>query len=684
MDSRWLRLRDCRFALLTDGDAFVGLGRAEIGQARVRSGRLPLRPCSQTFSGLELSSLLLREVVTGAEDVRIRLEAQFSPLPVKLMRDHSFDPIHDTGDWGAPRVSGTGELDLVLRPARDSFNGVDFEGFAYHWEYRSADVPIFYLLDRASWELDGDIEGATVVSQSSCSDPIVCFEADTSWTTEGLIYWEPDAPNPVMTHNLPRWVSHQAFDFQHKGGRTLLGVFERVDLIRSVLRREPGKGELKTFDKHIFDQTTAYSTSPKKVMLSTGAKSQVDQQNVWTWVMDEVHARARAEFGLAEEPLIPRVSMNYWENFTVETYYEDLLPGAVAIGARQVFIDNLKKSAMTERCPHPGVFHWNMCCGHEYEISPALGGAETVKEFVSRCRQEGVQVLSWTNNDQALSSPVNRAERDDRKWFVLLEDTRQKFGGAYAGVMSVLDFKRPDARRYFVESHIRIKDQTGLDGYLFDSFYNLGFMPISYRDGTPTTMWRECLAAVKELQDGGVHFLIESFGPFGQPQHGCPKSYDVERCWVCYKIGLGNDYTTVPVGPAADDPRVNEAAALYYVLAHMTCPPMPLFQDNRRIDARWTEAHKQALRDYHACRADMARRYLQEDGKAVLWHDAGRTRATIWHFAQREVVLPGRVTDVTARRPLPAARTYRLEACHTYVVEDAELPVVVSEGEQGP
>lgn len=679
MDRRWLRLQDCRFDLVTDGDAFVGLGRIEVGRTLVRSGRLPLQPYSQTFTGMELSSLRLRDVAQENGEIRIGLDAGFRPLPVKLMRDHSFDPIHDTGDWDVPRTAGTGELDLVLRPAHDSFNGRGFQGFAYHWEYRSKDVPIFYLLDRTSWELDGNIAGATVVSQSSCSAPVVRFDADTPWTTEGVIYWEPDMPNPVMTHNLPRWASHQAFDFQYKDGRTLIGVFERVELIRTLVRREPGKPELKTFDKHIFDQALTVSTSPKRVMLAEDATSQVDQRNLWTWVMDEVHARARAEFGLAEEPLIPRVSVDYWEDFTVETYYDDLLPAAVAIGAKQLFVDNLKKSAMTERCPHPGVFHWNMCCGHEYEIAPRLGGPEKVREFVSRCREHGIQPMSWTNNDQALSSPVNQTERDDQEWFVRLEDTRQKFGGAYAGVMSILDFKRPGARRYFVDSHVLIKEQTGLDGYLFDSFYNLGFMPISYRDGRPTTMWRECLETVKELQDAGVHFLIESFGPFGQPQHGCPKSYSIERCWVCYKIGLGNDYTTVPVGPAGEDPRVSEAAALYYVLAHMTCPPMDLFQDNTRIDARWTEAHRQALRDYHACRSHMARRFLQEDGKSVLWHDAGKTRATIWNFERRDVVLSGRVADVSAGRELPPAETYRLEPSHTYLVEGAELPEVVCE-----
>ena len=38
------------------------------------------------------------------------------PKPVKVLRDHSFDPIHDSGDWDTPR-SATGELELVLQPA---------------------------------------------------------------------------------------------------------------------------------------------------------------------------------------------------------------------------------------------------------------------------------------------------------------------------------------------------------------------------------------------------------------------------------------------------------------------------------------------------------------------------------------------------------------------------------------
>lgn len=669
-----IKFHNLTFELLSDQENFLGLGAIHIGNTQVRSGRLPLRPRSQSFKGSELIGLQLLGTDESGDEIRIRLAAGFRPMPVKMMRDHSFDPIHDLTDWDNESSAGSGELDLVIRPSRDSFNGVEFYGFSYHYEYRSEEVPLFYLLDLASWEIDGDIEGATAVSQSSCSNPVVTFEKDTHWTTEGLMHWDLEHPNPVMTHNLPRWASHQAFDFQYKGHVTLLGVFERVGLIRSALLRESGKAELKTFDKHIFDQSLTVSTPPRKILLNSDPKTDVAQRNIWTWVIDEVHRRAREEFNLVEEPMIPRLAQNYWHNFTVESYRNDLLPAAASIGVKQLFVDNLKKSAMTDKTPFPGKFNWNMCCGHEYEIAPELGGNEGVRAFVEECAGHGIHVMSWTNNTQALSSPINAAERDDKGWFVLLDDTRLKYGGAYAGVMSVLDLKNEGARRYFIDAHIRIKEETGLAGYLYDSFYNLGFMPISFRNGNVTTMWKECVQAVKELQDAGVHFLIESFGPFGQPQHGCPKSYSIDRCWVVYKVGLGNDYTTITSGPTYEDPRAGEAAALYYILAHMTCPPIPLFKDGKRIDELWTDAHRRALNDYQNSRESMKTRYLQEDDLSVIWHNESGSRATIWNFADRHVSLPGEVTDLTLGQKMEIADKYELKASHTYGVEGENLP----------
>ena len=678
MQKKSVVLRDCRFEILSNKGLFLGLGKAWIGKTLVRSGRLPLRPYTQTFTGLELAELRLLGVDEKKKQIRIRLEASFRPLPVKLLRDHSFDPIHETGDWDKPAEAGTGRLDLVLEPASDSFGGVACHGFAYRYEYKSKTVPLFYLLDHASWELDGDIVGATVVSQSSCSAPTATFTKDTYWTTEGLIHWEDTASlaNPVMTHNLPRWASHQAFDFQFKGDKTLLGVFERVDLIRSIVMREPRKPELKTFDKHLFDQSLSYKTSAKAILLNADPKSDTDQKNLWTWVFDAVADRARAEFGLAEEPLVPRLCQNYWDNFTIDKYREDLLPAAAALGFQALFIDNVNKSAATERCPHPD-FHWNMCCGHEYEVAPRLGGPAALQRFMDDATKLGIRPFAWTNNDQALSSPINAAERDDKGWFVRMEDTRLKYGGAYAAVFSILDFGVEAARRYWIDCLKKIKDETGLDAYLYDSFYNLGFMPINYRTGKPSTQWRGLLAAFKELQDYGLHFLIESFGPFGSPQHGCPVSYaEPENIFACYKVTAGFGYTTIPTANPVQIEQ--EVGKLYRFFAHMACPSFGLFYNGVRIDRIWTERHKQALADYNGNHTHMHRRFLQEDGMGVLWHDQAGTRATLWNFAEREAKLLGRVRDLTAGEDLPPAAAYELKPYQTYAITDVEkLPTQI-------
>lgn len=665
MNRKLIRIGPCACEVLTAGDSFLGLGRIWIGKTLVRSGRLPLRPHTQSFAGLELAGLKLLRIRGG----RIELEAQFRKMPVKVMRDHSFDPIHELGDWDKAAISGTGRLDLVLEPARDEFNGVKFAGFSYHWDYRSKEVPLFWLMDQASWELDGDISGATAVSQSSCSAPVAKFDKKNSWTTEGILFFlvEKGNENPVMTHNLPRWASHGAFDFQYKGNNTLIGVFDHVDLIRSVLVRDAGKPELKTFDKHIFDQALQVKTTAKRILINTEAKTEIAQQNVWTWIHEDVENRARAEFGLKQEPFIPTIGQNYWNNFTAESYFKDLIPAAAAIGCKRVFVDNLKKSAMTDRTPFPGKFNWNMCCGHEYEIAPELGGNAGVKSLVSRAAKLGVTVKSWTNNDQALSSPLNKAERaDGRNWFVLLEDARQKYGGSYAGCMSVLDMSSKEARDYFVKSHIKIKKQTGLNWYLFDSFYNLGFMPVSYRNMKPRTMWRGLLLAFKQLQDAGVHFTIESFGPFGCPQHGHPSSYNFSAIFACYRVGMGNDYSTVPTGAALKDVTPRSAAGVYFALAHMAYGGMPIFEDGKRIDQIWTAEHKQALADYHVALPNLHRREIQEDGLGVLWRDKTGKRSTLFNFKARTMSLPGKVVDITTGKPLPHASQYAVETCHTY------------------
>ncbi len=193
------------------------------------------------------------------------------------------------------------------------------------------------------------------------------------------------------------------------------------------------------------------------------------------------------------------------------------------------------------------------------------------------------------------------------------------------------------------------------------------------------TFWRQTLEALKELQDADVHFRIESFGPFGEVCHGCPKEYNLENLFACYKSTMGTGYTTIPTGQETPQSAPWPVADYYRILAYMANPGHPLFYDGVRIDKLFTDEHKRILAEYYANQSAMERRFLQEDGQSVLWHDAAGECATLWNFADREVSLPGTVVDLSTGETLPVAEHYALQALHTYSLTGAPLPTRVTE-----
>lgn len=680
MEKQQITLGACRVEVLTDGEKYIGIGKVWIDETLVRSGRLPITIFTQSYTGAEIDSLVFRWIEQTDESIRIMIGVIFRPMEVKPMRDHSFDPVYEQADWDSPCIAGTGDLTMVITPAADSFNGVEFNGLAYHYEYASTDIPIYHILEKASWELDGDIEGATIYNQSSCSDPVATVAADTFWSTEGYLFFLDEASyaNRCMTHNLPRWASHQAFDFQGKGNKTLLGVYGRVELIRSLLTREAGKAEFKTFDKHIFDQTFSFATSPKSILLNCDPKTMVAQQNVWTWVYDIVHRRARAEFGLKEQPAVPTAAIHYWNLRSIDSYLVDVVPGTVNVGGRAIFMENFKKSDLTEGGNSFTPFNGgNFCISHEYEIAPFYQ-TEKIKAYTDYCRKLGIANYMWTNTYVSHSAKINSDERDNKGWFCALEDTRLKYGGAYSNWSSCIDLKHPDARKYYIEAHLKVAEETGLAGFYIDSFYNLFFMPVNFKRGYPTTMWREALEVLKTWQEAGLGIYIESFGPFGQPGHGHPASYNAQNIFACYYVGLGNGYTTIPVpGSISTENIKHDVAFIYYQCAHKVPPKLDLFVDGKRLDEFYGPEHRRVLDEYHNYLDRLYTRYLQEDGLSVIWHNETGNEATLWNFVDRQAALPGTVTDLTSGEELPAQAVYSLQATHTYAISVCPLPTEV-------
>lgn len=605
MNRERIRVGQCECEVLTAGDSFLGLGRIWIGDMLVRSGRLPLLPASQSFLGLETAGFRLLAVEETPAGIAIRLSVGFRRALLRQATDYHLERVYDTADWDGSQAGVESSLTLHLAPATDTLGGLVLAGFRYWWDY-AGPQSLFWLMDRASWEIDGDIRGATAWSQCLCAPPVITFADDTAWTTEELIPEADCKPgtNPVISQFWPRWMGHQSFDYQFKAGATLVGLFDGVGLIRSAQRREPGAAELKTFDRHIFNESARCATTPKSILLNVAPRTAAAERDLWSAVYDETNRRAREEIGAHEIPASTCLSWNFWKGHTFDSYRTDLLPAAANCGVESIFIDNVNRSNATEGAAG------NQCQSHDYQVAEKLGGPDLLKRLVSDGRAAGVRVYSWTSTAQSPDSPLFKQHRGTPGWFVKMEDGRQVFGGTHSTEFQFQNLAHEPARRNWVEGLLKTRDLTGLDGYFFDMAMNVSFAPISYEGLHPSTQWRETLSAIKALQDGGVE-LDGLCPPFVRPgQMYDPSCGTPESLFLNYRMVVA-----FPGRPL----RLWTPAEMFRVFAYGSIPALHLFYDKARIDTIFTDEHRRILREFRECRPLMRVRKLSEDDTTVTW-----------------------------------------------------------------
>jgi organic radical activating enzyme len=195
-------------------------------------------------------------------------------------------------------------------------------------------------------------------------------------------------------------------------------------------------------------------------------------------------------------------------------------------------------------------------------------------------------------------------------------------------------------------------------------------MPVSYSGLNPTTQWKELLILLKELQDYGFNFLIESFGSFCTPFHGAPVNYgERKNIFSGYKCKISLGYTTIPSGTKIKFPT--ESNFIYYFFAYMVSYDFHLFQNGKRINQVWQKEHKNALRDYNENHQFMKKRYLQENENGVLWSDDKNKRITLWNFKERKAPVQGKVFDLTEKQQIISENgAVHLKKNHTYMITE--------------
>ncbi len=665
------------------GEAFFGLGRITIAGQLVRDGALPMRPFTATHDGIEFDRFVLERVEEqGGGRVVLHTRALGTAAHVAALQDHSLDPVWNSRSWDG-RVLAEAEVDWVLQAETRSIGERDWTGFSYSYEFHSDTLEIYYLLDRATWELDGQAQGITLLRQQMGEDPLVTLDAETEYSTAACI---PFPLNPIMTYDVPRWASEQGFDYQYRDQQGLIGLFAHCGLIRTIVARNAGDAQIRHFDKHIFDQSGHGQTVPKFIGLAAVGEA-TDHLNAWTQVFDADQDNVLGEFGMRRTYPRTTLSHNFWVKFTSESYLEDLLPAAAALGFQQIFIDPCWENDMTREREGvlPPFASGNMCCPHEYEVAHVLGGIEGYGKLVEAAREQQVDIISWIGSHQSQNSPYLRAHNVE---VIKGPDGRHFYGSGYDAIYG-MDLASPfgpmfrDAiRRGFLA--------TGISGFLYDSYYNFAWMPINFHTPDPEqptnphagtlkahTMWRQLAEIMAFWQQAGIHMLIESLGPWGQPQHGVQGNYTLAGGALAYQCAVNTGYSVIPT-PETSAGKVKVGPEFYFrLLAHKAPSTLNLWHNdgsgaNRRLDQLADPLLRAGNLAYRVILPRLHTRTILHGDAGVLWQDRrGRTSA-LFSFAAGRVPVSGAAAYrdlMTGRRGAIDADGLHAEAWHVYELE---------------
>jgi len=669
--------------IVSKNDMYLGIGTVILDGVTVREKDLLALPYFATLDGIEYKSFRLNNVKEEGKKVVISTTAIGTYCDIAAVLDHSLDPVWSIMPWNG-EIIAEDELNIIIEPATKKIRGKEFKGFKYQLVFSSKKREIYYILDRSSWEINGTAVGNTVLQQSMGGDPKVTFSENTTYTSAGNI---PFKTNPIMTHDIPRWASGQGFDYQYNKDVALIGLFENCGLIRSIIARNPKDTAIRYFDKHIFDQGKKVKTVKKFIGIAKNVGDYVDHLNLWTGVFDADQDNVLSEFDMDRTYPWTSIGQNLWENFTADSYRENLLPAAAALGFQMMFIDPFWENDMTRVKNGTLTVGGSMCEPHEYEVSEVVGGIAKYKKLAEDARSLGVEIISWIGSHQSSHSPYLR---EHKREIIKQMDGRHYYGSGYDDIHG-MDLTSPFGDM-FEESIARGHKATKTAGSFYDSFFNFGWMPVNYqtidhndpndRHGVLKvhTQWRRLAQIMASWQKQGLYMLIDSIGPWGLSQTGVQGNYSKPGNEpLAYQSSINIGYSLIPTNKDATVKKniIRGPEFYYHLLALKVAPRHNIFTTNAkgesvRLDkVEGAPIIKQSNLDYRAVLEFMHTRTIFKGNSGVMWESKDKKTKVFFAFKPLSVKIAKnkKIFNKTTDKDVAYSGTrFAAEAYNTYVI----------------
>lgn len=539
-----------------------------LGIREVRAGKLPLRnatklwkPFFATPEGIHYNRFELRDAkVTRAGEVTILADAVGSAAGIQEEQD---EYLGDIVNLSLPDLPVRDRFEWILAPSASRLDGRAFQGFSYRYRFTSrTGRKIYRLFDDATWEIGGQVKGNTLLLQGEVNPPATELTKDLFFTTACNYYGAEmtafmTEPKRVSFQRLPRFGTLQAFDFIAHAKGALLGLFEPLEEVLTVVQKNKGEDVLHVLDELRRPLSDAFETFPKHILFhaAPGPWAREDQRNLWAAAYDLVHEAVRRRYRVKPSPIQPRVWIPQVsrDTFTLDgnTYPREKNLVAFAdrridawadMGAKEICIHSIWHSDYTEdrlkfkdqSGMHGGLTVGSICNVRSHDVAPLWGGAESLAYFVRKAHARGVQVQLWWASHLSRRAPIF-AERPD--FMLLARDGLPNGGGFGHQSLVTVDLNNPDCFNWMLGKLVALHKLTGFDGLFHDSYGNMTFLPMHYADPLRRGQQNAYARFVNRLQKAGIKtFTVEGIGPLGVGHFGMnllPKTGKLAKGYQC-------------------------------------------------------------------------------------------------------------------------------------------------------
>jgi len=661
------------------------LGAVQVGETALRNPATRFLPWFDSYDGDIFRRFAYLGCETHGEVTVLGLQASSDPdVMFRERRDSSGDLCFRNVNWDAPALEA--DFRICLQPQQTSVDGRSFTGFKYWYEYQG-ETPIHRLVDRQTWEVGGNLDDVTICLRNWLTPPRMQIARETVYSTVGLDKWARLLPGNLWS----RWTLLPSFDMQYGRQGILLGWFDEVSLIRTVIESNSGEDCLRYLDMHLFAQATSVRTNAKNILWSPEAPDEVDALNLWTRVYDQEQVKACRQFNIPlEEPPAVVFAENVWRGFRFDTTYDHVLDVAAEFNADYLFIDVIWEhmqayretlNALLPEAQQQGTIlakfqHESMCSELDFSVAEIHGGEAGLKRLCDRAREQGVKILSWMAVHVSPNSALQAKSELGHGAFSIYaakESGRHPDTGYAAGCWT-LNLNAP-IFDYVKKQIFGVCARTGLSGFLWDSLSNMGWWQIDYSDGSMRPQYDNMAQFYAEMAQAGLYIMPEAICTFSN--HSCcglhgGNIYAGELLGYSYNTNIGLDSSEWIDGAVDSDLRNYEERLIsgqesidlfFHCIAHKRVPSLHFHLTPRTAwNAQRVGEIKEVLALYRQLRPQMKKRTVLKDNAGVLWHDDAGT-ALLFSFKAQSY--PGTAVDAASGErvndgQLQANRAYRI------------------------